>query len=353
MYSIKIQKMLTKLTTNYYPFTLLKDGRLKEALNLISLNELQAGETIQLLGSSERDYLFVLEGDVTMVYENNVKTINEPDITRTKPVLLPRTKFCIIVANKNSIICHAKRKTLDNLVSWSEISGLVDNDDTDFLERISIVKNSQVFRKIPIENLEYAFRVMVVKPIKDKDVVVTYGQEAHAFYILTKGTADVWQLPPNAAAPSIVAQLSVGDAFGFEALIAGSKQNERVVMTSDGSLLVLSRKDYNDLIGTQFVSSVNAKIAKTMIETDYTLLDVRCSEERHDEGYILNSENIPLHELKERIDELNRNGKYVVHCFTGRRSRIATLFLSQNKIQAVSMDGGLADWPFEIVHPAS
>ncbi|HEY4347142.1 MAG TPA: MBL fold metallo-hydrolase [Gaiellaceae bacterium] len=73
------------------------------------------------------------------------------------------------------------------------------------------------------------------------------------------------------------------------------------------------------------------------------VLDVRAASER-DEGAIGGSVNIPLGHLAERLDELPRDCRIVVHCSGGYRSAIAASLLVRNGFDAADLVGGLGAW---------
>lgn len=58
---------------------------------------------------------------------------------------------------------------------------------------------------------------------------------------------------------------------------------------------------------------------------------------------------MPLYELRNRMDELDRNRRYIVYRYADGRSAVATLILAQNQFEVVSLDGGSRDWPFRTV----
>ena len=70
-----------------------------------------------------------------------------------------------------------------------------------------------------------------------------------------------------------------------------------------------------------------------------TLLDVRTKEE-YAEGHIDGFVNIPLDELRERIDEIDPNKKAYVHCLSGLRSYLAARILMGHGTDAYSLSGG-------------
>jgi predicted sulfurtransferase len=47
------------------------------------------------------------------------------------------------------------------------------------------------------------------------------------------------------------------------------------------------------------------------------------------------------------MDELDKSKKYIVYCHGGSRSAIATLIMTQNQIDVISLEGGIRNWPFE------
>ena len=80
---------------------------------------------------------------------------------------------------------------------------------------------------------------------------------------------------------------------------------------------------------------------------DFYLLDVR---EQH-EYQICNLEGnlIPLNELPNRIDELDKEREIVVHCRSGQRSAQAVMFLQQAGFAKVSnLAGGILAWSDQI-----
>jgi rhodanese-related sulfurtransferase len=83
-----------------------------------------------------------------------------------------------------------------------------------------------------------------------------------------------------------------------------------------------------------------------MVETGYKLLDVRYAEE-FDDHHIPGATLMPLYELRNRMDELDKSERYIVYCHAGGRSAVATLILNQNQFDVVSLEGGIRDWAFE------
>ena len=72
---------------------------------------------------------------------------------------------------------------------------------------------------------------------------------------------------------------------------------------------------------------------------DVILLDTRTVYE-YNKGYALGFINIPLDDLRERINELDKTKKIYVMCQSGLRSYLATRILVQNGFDAYNFVGG-------------
>lgn len=68
------------------------------------------------------------------------------------------------------------------------------------------------------------------------------------------------------------------------------------------------------------------------------LLDVRTPDELK-QGTFPNAINIPVNELRQRLNELDRSQKYIVSCHSGLRSYIAERILKQSGFSATNLDG--------------
>jgi len=96
---------------------------------------------------------------------------------------------------------------------------------------------------------------------------------------------------------------------------------------------------------------IDSKTAtKIFDKDDYLFFDVRTVKE-HKARAILNTPNIPVHELENRIDELEiyRDKKIIVYCRSGNRSKLGTDILTKNGYDAVNLIGGMKQWDGPII----
>lgn len=79
-----------------------------------------------------------------------------------------------------------------------------------------------------------------------------------------------------------------------------------------------------------------------------TIVDVRETDE-FERGHIPSSKTLPLSELEQHIDQINKDGKYYVICQSGGRSAMACDFLSSKGYEVVNVMGGMSAWKGDVV----
>ena len=112
-------------------------------------------------------------------------------------------------------------------------------------------------------------------------------------------------------------------------------------------ILVLILSSFTS-IDAQNKIEVNSKKVNKMIRRDKKLivLDVRTAEE-FNEGHIKGAINIDIRQpdALEKIDKLDHNAKYIVHCRTNHRSKTASDHMIQSGFKTVyQMMDGITGW---------
>jgi rhodanese-related sulfurtransferase len=346
--SKKMDSMIKTLCSNYFPFNKLSENRIMEIMNLVRFIEIHKGEIFQARSSTGHNCLYLLKGSVEIIQSGLIKSLTGPAETQSRPLLLtaaPNTST--LVANEDSIICIADREMLDEIVSWDDTFNTIEDITAEIFERIGLIRNSLIFRRLPYHCIESAFRRLRLKNVKRGTNVISIGEPGDAYYIINEGRAEVFQTEGPGEDEKKVVELGPGDAFGEEALISGRKRSERVCMIENGSVFVLDKDDFHELIKKPLVKSVNARVAKSMLESEYQLLDVRYIEE-YEEQHIPGTILIPLIDLRERMYELNPKFKYIIYCRSANRSKVAAMILKQNNFEdVVDLEGGIVKWPYE------
>lgn len=103
-----------------------------------------------------------------------------------------------------------------------------------------------------------------------------------------------------------------------------------------------SAKDIINMAG-YYADNINLGLTDTIqwhqLEKDALILDVRNSDERTN-GFIKDSINIPLDQLRDNLDKLDKDKEIVVHCQSGIRSYNAERILKVSGYQVKNLDGG-------------
>ena len=345
--STKLKKVLFKLSNLYFPFNNLSPERLQEIVNHIRIIELQQDEILQIRGSQSQDYLYLLEGEIDVVCEGSIQRIANPSDTQRCPIVLPNKQHsCSIIAKDDCIICHANRDTLDTIIAWDFI-GRATREAVNYID---IIRNTLVFRRLPMEYIESAFSRMKRQSFSKGESI--QGDQCDAYYLIISGKAEVQCSAGQLENEPSTTTLGIGDIFGNEALVSGKSPNESITILEDSEVLVLGKSDYDELMNRPLVRTVQAQVAQTMIDNGYQLLDVRFAEE-YTENRIPGAKLIPLAELPQRLKELNQKQPYIVYCHSGPRSAVAALILNEHRFEALSLEGGIRDWPYEIDHASS
>jgi len=201
------------------------------------------------------------------------------------------------------------------------------------------IKQTDIFRDIPPENLEqmYAHMETVVK--RKGDVVVREGDEGDYYYLLAAGSAEVSRKGPDGK-PQILAQLQAPAAFGEEALISNAKRNATVAMTSNGLLMRLSKDAFSDYVKDPLVTWFSPKEAQDRIAEGARWIDVRDEAESR-QGRLHGAITIPLSDIRARMGELDRNTLYICYCLNGRQSSTAAFLLRQKGYNVGVLRGGI------------
>jgi CRP-like cAMP-binding protein len=239
---------------------------------------------------------------------------------------------------------------LDVMITWDqtgtyEVSelqaqlgeGAVASASDDWMTTLLQTKS---FHRIPPANIQAIFLRMQRVPYRAGEVVIKQGDEGDYFYVVVSGKCVVTRETPLNKEGIKLAELTVGDTFGEEALIAEAKRNATITMLTDGVLMRLAKADFKELMNEPLLQWVNYEEARDIVAKGGKWLDVRLPSE-HANLNIEDSLNIPLYFIRLKLSTLDRNTPYVVYCDTGRRSSAAAYILVERGFDAYVLKGGL------------
>lgn len=211
------------------------------------------------------------------------------------------------------------------------------SDDPDWM--LHVLANP-AFRNVPPAHANAMFERFQPQACKAGEVIIRQGEPANHYYLIHTGTAQVTRAATGGT-PLVLAELGPGEGFGEEALLTGERRNASVTMTSDGSLMRLSKPDFDALLKTPLVKTVDLDETHRLLLAGAQLVDVRLEDEYRG-GTLRDSLNLPLYLLRLKAAALDPDKKYILFCQHEQRSSAAAFLLAQRGLDAYVLRGGLA-----------
>ena len=107
------------------------------------------------------------------------------------------------------------------------------------------------------------------------------------------------------------------------------------------------------IVGFLFYSRAQANVPtispeearEYLTNSNYKFIDVRTDDE-YDSGHIPNSMHIPLHQIQDRMSEIDslKNKNIIAYCRSGARSSKATKILVKAGFDVLNLSGGVLSW---------
>ena len=343
-----MQKLVDKaLLKTLVPPSALNAENFQELAGKAFVEEIAAGKLLFKEGDLDRKTVYLLEGQVALTdREGKATTVTGGSSVSKHPLVNQQPRQHTAKAATNCKVTRFDSDLLDILLTWDQLSGIevseiqVKGGDTeqdgDWMTRIL---QSQAFLQVPPANIQAMFMRMQEVPVRSGEVVISQGDDGDYYYIIKHGIAKVTRSSKTGSALTL-ATLRDGDAFGEEALLSEAKRNATITMESDGTLMRLSKDDFNELLKEPMLNWISFDDAKVKVKAGAQWLDVRLESEHANSG-IEGSVNIPLFMLRLKTDSLKPDRPYIVYCDTGRRSSAAAFLLSERGFQAYVLQGGL------------
>ena len=101
--------------------------------------------------------------------------------------------------------------------------------------------------------------------------------------------------------------------------------------------------NFAGFVAEDILTNLSNVVYADAIPGDALVLDVREAEE-HELGAVPGAVNIPLGQLRGRLDELDRSRRIVCYCQVGMRGYLAERILKQHGFDAANLSGGYLTW---------
>jgi CRP-like cAMP-binding protein len=332
----------------FAPLDGLKRENIAALAKKVSIRTMSAGRYLFKEGDTDKRKIWLVSGMLEL--RENERTVamirgGTPDARNPLSPTLPRTVSARAVDEITYLSIDSE--LLDVMITWdqtgtyeveelqAQLNGGANGDDW-----MTTLLQTRSFHKIPPANIQAIFMRMQRVPYLAGDVVIKQGDEGDYFYVIVKGQCVVTRETPLNRDGIKLAELSVGDTFGEEALIAEAKRNATITMLTDGVLMRLAKDDFRELMNEPLLQWANYDQAREIVARGGRWLDVRLPSE-HQNMAIEGSLNIPLYFIRLKLSTLDPKIPYVVYCDTGRRSSAAAYVLVERGFDAYVLRGGL------------
>jgi len=321
------------------PYTKLDDYVREQLGDGVRVVSLFSGERLTTRKPVQR--VTVLSGTVRLDPTGSLLTLES---TRDHAVLTEDSESQL-VAETDAVLLLVDAGFLDTLSSWAELAAYARQTGGDELaRRLLAVRHTVAFNQLPLEQVMQALQQMTSRPVKAGEAVVNQGEKGDAFFLIWSGKAEVWKADIYDDEQKLAATLRAGDTFGDEALVTGGTRNATVKMAEDGELLVLGEQAFRELMSRPLLAEIPPENVPAMLDEGWLAVDVRYAEEFED-GHIPSALHLPLPELRQRVDAmLDKSGKYITVCLSGKRSAVAAFLLKQRGYDVVAMKDGMSSW---------
>lgn len=308
----------------------------------------RAGETLFRIGDTDPSALYLIEGEIDLLDNWGGEPVRvrarTPESQHRLAHQLPRRFDARCVGEVTCLKLDGR--LLDVMLTWdqtdsfevSELQATAPQDSDDWMMRLL---QTPAFQVVPPTNLQAMFLRMERVEAIPGQLIIRQGDEGDYFYVITEGRCLVTREQPNQRAVRL-AELETGSCFGEEALISDSPRNATVTMVTQGSLMRLAKRDFQELLIEPLARHVDvAEAARRVAAGEARYLDVRLPSEFLN-SHLPGSLNIPLYMLRMRLAQLDPQTPYICVCDTGRRSAVASFVLTQKGYDGAILDRGLA-----------
>jgi rhodanese-related sulfurtransferase len=295
--------------------------------------------------------VFLLRGELLLVFRSGGTqvVVGGTEDTRyalnRRDALLARTKAITDVD-----LLVIEDEVLDILTTWDEVAAGQSEDasalaravrtDARLITGVFSLANLRggAFAHLPPAHIDELMRRFERKKVRRGETIIREGDDGASYYVIEGGRCQVERVIGGVKV--LLAELRGGDAFGEESLVSDAKRNATVVAQTDCDLLVLGKKDFDELLREPLLRKIDSAQARERVRRGAVWLDVRYpSEYQYDK--LPGAINVPLSEVRDMFAVLDRTKEYIVYCQSGRRSAAAAFLFAQRGFMVWLLEGGL------------
>lgn len=332
------------------PLDSLNEESFDQLIDKFHVEQIPKNRVIFEEGDTDEQNIYLLEGELLLSSgEKKTKPFigGEGSALYALSNLKPRRYMAKSVTPV--VIASIGTSVLEQILNWDHVATApeqgayevseVDSDSND--SWMFHMMQTERFMNLPAANIYSLFSRFEPCQFKKGDVVIREGDHGDYYYIIKQGSCEVSMLPAKQLKEVVFDSMDEGDAFGEEALISDRLRNATITMTSDGTLMRLSKEDFRHLLQEPLLRWVDREEVLLTGKADAKLLDIRLEDE-FDNGSIKGASNLPLYRLRMEVDTLDKDKDYIVFCDSGARSASAAYLLTERGYSASILKDGLS-----------
>ena len=332
------------------PLAGLSPARLTELAGLAAVERAPRGSDPLKDKLQAPQSIFLLEGELLLAFEGGGTLVLVGGSEEARQALNRQKQH---IARSKAItdvdLIAVDDEVLDILATWDQVAaasaeastmGRAVRSDARLITGAFSLGNlrSGAFAQLPVAHIDELLKRFQRVRTARAEVVIREGDEGDYYYVVESGRFQVERLVGGAKV--VLAELKSGDAFGEEALVSEAKRNATVIGLGEGELLRLDGKHFNELLREPLLRRIAFEQAAEKVRRGALWLDVRYpSEYQYDK--LPGAINVPLAEVRNMFEVLDRSKEYVAYCQSGRRSAAAAFLFAQRGFKVWLLEGGL------------
>ena len=348
--SEKIEAYKEQIITQLLPISEIEEKLQNAIIAVAEFEQYNVGEFIFEEGSRDDYVYYVLKGSVELISNSFVEYIVVGGSENAQNIIAKLQPRQFSARARDSVeMLRINRVDMDRLVACqgAQVQNITPHDhisieaeESEESDWMTKMLQSDWFVQLPMENIQKLFGLLSPIAFEAGEIVIKQGDIGDSYFVIQEGVCEVLKAPSKDEPPKKVAELSIGDHFGEEALLTSSTRNATIRMLTSGILMRLSKKDFMQLIHKPTIESVLYDQAKEMVAAGGRFIDVRSAKEHKAEN-ITGSINIPLGLVRMQLGNLNPTISYVTYCDTGSQSSAAAFLMIQHGLTACYVKGGV------------
>jgi CRP-like cAMP-binding protein len=350
------KEQFTEVIKQLIPISDLSPGAQNDVIEAAELLEFKKKKFVFKEGAKDNYSYYILAGELELIANHHVHNTMVGGAENARFALAqlqPRqfsakakTPVTVLRLDKGAmdrLMVHEgnKQVEMDDTNAEMDVSHIEEEDSGDWMTKML---QSDLFARLPMANIQQLFAYLEAVAFSAGDTVIKQGEPGDNYYIIEEGSCEVTRVPKEGDNPVKLAELSMGDSFGEEALLTAATRNATVTMLTDGILMQLNKDNFVELIKKPSLNTVSFDQAMEIVNGGGKWVDVRFAKE-FEVSNIEASTNIPLNLLRIQMNKFNHDSHYVVYCDTGGRSSSAAFLLTQDGFHVSYLEGGLESNP--------